>query len=243
MPQPRRYETQAEKQKAYRVRLAAHHAAIQAELATVKAHLTTTPAAAVAPGRRDTSDGEDPAQSEGDTYAAGYAGCEEDNRERWTFEGYSAGYDAKEREMTDAGYQQLGDLERRILEDKGVVLEPDTLEKALQHYAACPHRHQSTHVALTNAELRAAKDPFQALRDEYTRVYEADIRSDLEALIALAGCSRSTYAPGILAMHAKRLDAFLRTLPKLLAPGKRNETLERWQGETGRESSRDASGA
>jgi hypothetical protein len=101
---------------------------------------------------------------------------------------------------------------------------PETLlSAAAAHYVVCPHRHETARVALTSAELRAAHDPYEALRTEVARVYAADLRDSLTAL--------QTRVTGDAAVHVHRLSEALDTLFQLLASGNRNETLERWQHE------------
>jgi hypothetical protein len=165
-----------------------------------------------------------PRQNGQDAWAEGYDVGLKEGKEQ----GYEEGSDDAQAELAQAGHQVLSETLLMYLADRGEPVTPGLLDKALGHFLDCPHRDASP-VRLTGAELRAATDPFQALREEFARNYEREVRADLKDLIALSGCTRSTYAPHILAMHAKRLDKYLGAILKLLAPGKRHETLDRWQ--------------
>ena len=61
------------------------------------------------------------------------------------------------------------------------------------------------------------------------RLYDAELREPLTWLRGLFRADRSTFAPQAMAIYGQQLDRGLRTILKLLAPGKRTETeLERW---------------
>jgi hypothetical protein len=106
----------------------------------------------------------------------------------------------------------------------------DLAREALAHYRVCPHRHETrAPVRLSNAELRAARDPFQALRAEFRRYYEQELRAELNALKTLLHASRANYAPTLLARAASAVDKSLGAILTLLAAANAPEpTLERW---------------
>lgn len=65
-------------------------------------------------------------------------------------------------------------------------------------------------------ELRADIKSYQALKQKEVKAAYTKIEEDVRALIELSGCSRSTYAPNILAMHAKRLKVGFADLQRAL---------------------------
>lgn len=65
-------------------------------------------------------------------------------------------------------------------------------------------------------QLRKGIESFQVLKRKEVRQVYTKIEEDVRALIELAGCSRSTYAPNILAMHAKRLKVGFADLQRVL---------------------------
>jgi len=108
--------------------------------------------------------------------------------------------------------------------------KPALINAALAHYLACPHRAKVGPFPLSGAELRAARDPYQALRTECQRLYQGELQETLDTLVKMLGADRSTFAPTSLAAYARKLDRALKAILKLLAPGTRHETgLERWQ--------------
>lgn len=71
--------------------------------------------------------------------------------------------------------------------------------------------------------LRKEIQSYQVLKRKEVKDVYVKIEEDIEALIALSGCSRSTYAPNILAMHAKRLKQGLAALQQAL-----NGRVDQW---------------
>jgi|SRR5215471_2028126 len=66
------------------------------------------------------------------------------------------------------------------------------------------------------ASLRKAVASYQVLKRKEVREVYTKIEEDVRALIELSGCSRATYAPSILAMHARRLKEGFAALQKAL---------------------------
>jgi hypothetical protein len=72
-----------------------------------------------------------------------------------------------------------------------------------------PARRKRTHA------VKPDKAVVQKKRKEVAHIYD-EIKEDVDNLIHLAGADRATYAPGMLAMHAKRLKKGFRELDEAL---------------------------
>jgi hypothetical protein len=66
------------------------------------------------------------------------------------------------------------------------------------------------------ASLRKEVQSYQVLKRKEVQEAYRKIEEDVRALIELSGCTRSTYAPHILAMHAKRLKVGFADLQRAL---------------------------
>ena len=65
-------------------------------------------------------------------------------------------------------------------------------------------------------DIRKSIETYQVLKRKEVKEAYRMIEEDVKALIALSGHSRSTYAPGVMAMHAKRLKEGFAALQKSL---------------------------
>jgi hypothetical protein len=72
-------------------------------------------------------------------------------------------------------------------------------------------------------KLRKEIQSYQVMKRKEVKGVYIKIEEDIRALIELSGCSRSTYAPNILAMHAKRLKQGFADLQRAL-----NGNVDQW---------------
>jgi hypothetical protein len=100
------------------------------------------------------------------------------------------------------------------------------IRKAIEHVRLCPHWPETRWpIALTATELRRAPDPFAALREEFSRVYEEELAETVRGLQRLCLPNRETYNPDALAPYVHRLGQLILAIYNLIAPNHRDEKV------------------